>query len=67
MSREGLGEHVSHHLVSGEVPQLDGSLLHVVFEKVPLHTDVLGLLAEQGVLGVRNGALVVLTNGLGFR
>jgi hypothetical protein len=30
-------------LVSGEVPQLNGSLLHVVFEGVPLQTDVFGL------------------------
>jgi hypothetical protein len=46
MSWEGFGEHVSHHLVSGEEPQLDGSLLHVVFEEVSLQTDVLGLLAD---------------------
>jgi hypothetical protein len=41
-------------------------VLHVVFEEVPLQTDVLGLLADQGILGVCNGALVVLPNGGGF-
>ena len=65
-SWEGLGEHVSHHLVSGEVSQLDGSLLHMVLEEVPFQTDVFGLLADQGVLGVRDGALVVLPDGGGF-
>jgi hypothetical protein len=33
---------------------------------VPLQTVVLGLLADQGVPGVRNGALVVLQDGGGF-
>jgi hypothetical protein len=66
MTWEGLGEHVSHHLVSRGVPQLDGSLLHVVFEEVTLQTDVLGRLADQGILGVRNGTLVVLPYGGGF-
>jgi hypothetical protein len=37
----------------------------VVFEEVPLKTDVLGLPAGQGILGVRNGALVVLLDGGG--
>jgi hypothetical protein len=53
-------------LVSGEAPQLNGSLLHVVLEEVPLQTDVFSLLADQGILGVRDGALVVLPNGGGF-
>jgi hypothetical protein len=52
--------------VSGEVPQLDGSLLHVVLEEVPLQTDVFSLLADQGILGVRDDALVVLPYGGGF-
>ena len=56
MSREGLGEHVSHHLVSGEVPQLDGSLLHVVLEEVPFQTDVLDVkLADLKVAGGCDG------------
>jgi hypothetical protein len=38
----------------------------VVFEKVPLQTDVLSLLADLGILGVCNGALVVLPDGGGF-
>jgi hypothetical protein len=41
-------------------------LLHVVLEEVPLQTDVLGLLANQSILGVRNGALVVLLDSGGF-
>jgi hypothetical protein len=53
-------------LVSGEVPQLDGSLLHVVLEEVSLYTDVLTLLVDQGILGVRDGALVILPDGGGF-
>ena len=65
-SWERLGEHVNHHLVSGEVPQLDGSLLHVVLEEVPLHTDVFSLLADQGIPRVRDGALFVLPDGGGF-
>jgi hypothetical protein len=60
VSWERLGEHGSHHLVSGETPQLDGSMLHVVFEEVPLHTVVFGLFANQGILGIRNGALLVV-------
>jgi hypothetical protein len=47
-------------LVNGKVSQLNGSLLHVVFEEVPLQTDVFSLLVDQGILGVRDGALVVL-------
>jgi hypothetical protein len=66
MSWEGFGEHVGHHMVSGGVPQLDGSVLHVVFEEVPLQTDVLGLLADQGILRVHNGALAVLQDGGGL-
>jgi hypothetical protein len=38
----------------------------VVFEEVLLQTDVFGLLADQGILGVRSGALVVLFDGGGF-
>jgi hypothetical protein len=38
----------------------------MVLEEVPLQTDVLGLLADQGILGVRDGALVVLPDGGGF-
>jgi hypothetical protein len=38
----------------------------VVFEEVPLQTDVFGLLVDQGILGVRNGALVALQDGGGF-
>jgi hypothetical protein len=38
----------------------------VVFEEVPLHTDVFSLLANQGILGVRDGALVVLLDSGGF-
>jgi hypothetical protein len=38
----------------------------MVLEEVPFETDVLGLLVDQGVLGVRNGALVVLPDGGGF-
>jgi hypothetical protein len=38
----------------------------VVLEEVPLQTDVLGLLVDQSVLGVRNGVLVVLLDGGGF-
>jgi hypothetical protein len=48
------------------VPQLDGSLVHVVLEEVPLQTDVFSLLVDQGILGVRDGALVVLPYGGGF-
>jgi hypothetical protein len=35
----------------------------VVLEEVPLHTDVFSLLADQGILGVRDGVLVILPNG----
>jgi hypothetical protein len=38
----------------------------MVLEVVPLHTDVFGLLADQGILGVCDGALVVLPDGGGF-
>jgi hypothetical protein len=38
----------------------------LVIEEVPLQTDVLGLLADQGILGVCIGALVVLLYGGGF-
>ena len=38
----------------------------MVFEEVPLQTDVLGLLANQGILGERNVALVVLLVGSDF-
>jgi hypothetical protein len=44
-------------LVFGEVPQLYGSQLYVVIK------EVLGLLGDQGILGIRNGALVVLSDG----
>jgi hypothetical protein len=50
----------------GRYLKLDGSLLHVVFEEVPLQTDVFSLLADQGILQVRDGALVVLLDGGGF-
>jgi hypothetical protein len=53
-------------LVSGEVPQFDGFLLQVVLEKVPLQTDMFSLLADQGIMGVRGGALVVFLYGGGF-
>jgi hypothetical protein len=38
----------------------------VVLEEVPLHTDVFSLLVDQGILGVCDGALVVLLHGGGF-
>jgi hypothetical protein len=38
----------------------------VVLEEVPLQTDVFSLLADQCILRVRDGALVVLPNGGGF-
>jgi hypothetical protein len=38
----------------------------VVLEEVPLHVDVFSLLANQGIMGVRDGALVVLPDGGGF-
>jgi hypothetical protein len=38
----------------------------VVLKEVPLHTDVFSLLADQGILGVRDGALVVLLDSGGF-
>jgi hypothetical protein len=37
-------------------------MFHVV-KRVPLQTDVFGLLADQGILGVRDGALIVLLDG----
>jgi hypothetical protein len=50
-------------LASGEISQLDGSVLHVVVEEVPLHVDVFSLLVDQGIMGVRDGALVVIPDG----
>jgi hypothetical protein len=41
-------------------------MFHVVFQEVPLHADVFGLLVDQCVLGVSGGALVVLPYGGGF-
>jgi hypothetical protein len=38
----------------------------VVLEEVPLHTDVFSLLVDQGILEVRDSALVVLLDGGGF-
>jgi hypothetical protein len=35
-----------------EVPQLDGSMVHVVLEEVPLLTIVFNILAGQGIMGV---------------
>jgi hypothetical protein len=35
----------------------------VVLKEVPLSSDLLGLLADQGILRVRDDALVVLPNG----
>jgi hypothetical protein len=32
----GMGFFTDHHPVRGQVPQLDSSLFHVVFEEVPL-------------------------------
>jgi hypothetical protein len=40
-------------------------MFHVVFQEVPLHADVLGLLADQCVSGVSDSALVVLPYGGG--
>jgi hypothetical protein len=57
---------MSHPLVNGDVRQLDGSLLYVVHEEVPLHTDMFNLLAYLGILGVRDGTLVVFPYGGGF-
>jgi hypothetical protein len=56
---------VSHHLVSGEIPQLYCPLFPVVLKEVSLKTDVFGLLIDYMILGVRNGALVVLPYGGG--
>jgi hypothetical protein len=53
-------------LVIWEVPQLNGSMLHVVLEEVTLQTHVFSLLANQGIMGLRDGALVVLLYGGGF-
>jgi hypothetical protein len=36
-------------------------MFHVVLEEVPLHADVLDLLSNQGILGIRDGTLVVLS------
>jgi hypothetical protein len=41
-------------------------MVHVVPKEVPLQTDVFSLLADQGILRVRDGALVVPSNGGGF-
>jgi hypothetical protein len=41
-------------------------MLRVVLEEVPLHTVLFSLLADQGILRVRDGALVVLLDGGGF-
>jgi hypothetical protein len=38
-------------------------MFYVVLQKVPFHTDMFGLLADQGVLGVCGRALVVLPYG----
>jgi hypothetical protein len=38
-------------------------MFHVVLKEVPLHTDVFGLLGDQGILGVRDGALVFPQDG----
>jgi hypothetical protein len=35
----------------------------VVFQEVPLHADVFGFLANQGVLGVSDSALIVFPYG----
>jgi hypothetical protein len=40
-------------------------MFHVVLKKVQLQTNVFGLLADQGILGVRDGALIVLPYGGG--
>jgi hypothetical protein len=39
-------------------------MFDVVFNKVALEADVFGLLTDQGVLRVSNGALVVLPHGV---
>jgi hypothetical protein len=62
-SRQWFGEHVGHHLVSGEVPQPDCPMFRVVLKEVPLWADVFCLLEDQGILGVRDGALAVLRDG----
>jgi hypothetical protein len=38
-------------------------MFYVVLKEVPFHTDVFSLLVDQGILGVRDGALIVLPNG----
>jgi hypothetical protein len=50
----------------GRYLNFDGSLLHVVLEEVPLHVDVFSLLDDQGIIGVRDGALIVLLDNGGF-
>jgi hypothetical protein len=40
-------------------------MFHVVLKEVPLQTDVFSLLADQGILGERDGALIVLLDGGG--
>jgi hypothetical protein len=59
-SLQWFGEHVGNHLISGEIHEPDCPMFHVVLEEVPLHTDVFGLLVDQGVRGVCDCALVVL-------
>jgi hypothetical protein len=50
-------------LVSEEIPQHDCPVFHVILKEVPLHTNVFGLLADQGILGLRDGALVAIPDG----
>jgi hypothetical protein len=38
-------------------------MFHVVLKEVPLYTDMFGVLADQGVLGVCDCALAVLPYG----
>jgi hypothetical protein len=38
-------------------------MFHVVLKEVPHHADAFGLLADQGILGVGDGTLVILPNG----
>jgi hypothetical protein len=55
---------IETEIVYNIIPQLNGSLLHVVLEEVPLQTDVFGLLVDQGIQGLRDGALVVVPDGV---
>jgi hypothetical protein len=41
-------------------------LFRVVFQEVPLHADVFGLISNQCALGVSDSALVVIPYGYGF-